>query len=105
MMILMIGKMDRTGHALMQFNVISIKLVSKKMTMVLMINMITKMIMWMITTPFSAKDASLSPLAVHVDKNKSEEKHNFETSNSTKQYMEKHIFELSTSLAQNNIVR
>ena len=78
MMILMIGKMDRTGHALMQFNVISIKLVSKKMTMVLMINMITKMIMWMITTPFSAKDASLSPLAVHVDKNKSEEKQNFE---------------------------
>ena len=76
MMILMIGKMDRTGHALMQFNVISIKLVSKKMTMVLMINMITKMIMWMITTPFSAKDASLSPLAVHVDKNKSEEKQN-----------------------------
>ena len=75
-MILMIGKMDRTGHALMQFNVISIKLVSKKMTMVLMINMITKMIMWMITTPFSAKDASLSPLAVHVDKNKSEEKQN-----------------------------
>ena len=99
----MIGKMDRTGHALMQFNVISIKLVSKKMTMVLMINMITKMIMWMITTPFSAKDASLSPLAVHVDKNKSEEKHNFETSNSTKQYMEKHIFETSTILAQNNI--
>ena len=76
MMILMIGKMDRTGHALMQFNVISIKLVSKKMTMVLMINMITKMIMWMITTPFSAADASLSPLAVHVDKNKSEEKQN-----------------------------
>ena len=55
----------------------------KKMTMVLMMKMTIKMIMWMITTPFSAKDASLSPLAVHVDKNKNEEKHNFEPSNST----------------------
>ena len=78
LMRMVIGKMDRTGHPLMQFNVISIKLVFKKMTMVLMMKMITKMIMWMVTMPFSAKDASLSPLAVHVDKNKSEEKQNFE---------------------------